>query len=64
MIKINFLEKNINKSSSLINSFTNLFITMLVILGLITGFVIGAFIMCCLFVSKESDFDGTGNKTR
>lgn len=38
MIKINFLEKNINKSNSLINSFTNLFITMLVILGLITGF--------------------------
>lgn len=34
------------------------------ILGLITGFVIGAFIMCCLFVAKESDFDGTGNKTR
>lgn len=33
-------------------------------LGLIIGFVIGAFIMCYLFVYKESDFDGTGNKTR
>ena len=38
MIKINFLEKNLNRSKSLIITFTNLFIAMIVVLGLITGF--------------------------
>lgn len=34
------------------------------IIGLLTGFLIGGFIMCCLSVAKESDKNGTSNKTR
>ena len=38
VIKLNFLEKHINKSTSIITSFTRLFIAMILVLGLITGF--------------------------
>ncbi|MBE5934889.1 MAG: GGDEF domain-containing protein [Lachnospiraceae bacterium] len=37
MIKRDFLEENINRSSSLITSFTRLFISMLIFLGIVTG---------------------------
>ena len=38
MKKLNYLEENINNSSSLITSFTRIFISMLIFLGLVTGF--------------------------
>lgn len=38
MKKMNYLEENINNSSSLITSFTRIFNSMLIFLGLVTGF--------------------------